>query len=361
MPFLGLDISLRDTQMKHNLFSLIILIACAPLFLAGANSLHSDAQLFHKSEGTLLAFSRASGYCISQGKWLDHIADKYPDLASRAQLAQAEFELAFPEACKFMLTFVASAMKTTVEAFESTLLDAMQVKSKEILPGDDSIPRDQAIEFIATVLSRGKGNVESPVFELLLATSSTTRRSPASELSRGFFQPFNTKGHAKSLGASVKMRIPRSWVAKEGDRPHVVQKWVEGAGFGRGIVLLMVMEPDSEAQIEWKVQLDRPDACKVLFGGAHLTNISRARWFSIDGLPTVACEYEQTSTTAFGAIAMRSVSMMTFVENTPVVVQCSVSALASESIDVPAMFSRISMLCNAISTQIVFPAQYTSN
>lgn len=36
---------------------------------------------------------------------------------------------------------------------------------------------------------------------------------------------FTTKGHPKSLGVSLKISIPADWEMKEGERPHIIQKF----------------------------------------------------------------------------------------------------------------------------------------
>lgn len=39
------------------------------------------------------------------------------------------------------------------------------------------------------------------------------------------YSRYNTKGHSKSLGLNIVIDIPRIFIANEGKRPHIIQKW----------------------------------------------------------------------------------------------------------------------------------------
>lgn len=47
----------------------------------------------------------------------------------------------------------------------------------------------------------------------------------------------NIKNHPKSLGVNLKIRPPLRWTIKEGDRPHIVKKFVKGNGEFFGITI----------------------------------------------------------------------------------------------------------------------------
>ena len=36
---------------------------------------------------------------------------------------------------------------------------------------------------------------------------------------------YNSKGHEKSKGLEIQIEIPNDWIKKEGERPHIIQKF----------------------------------------------------------------------------------------------------------------------------------------
>ncbi|RJP31871.1 MAG: hypothetical protein C4547_15005, partial [Phycisphaerales bacterium] len=49
---------------------------------------------------------------------------------------------------------------------------------------------------------------------------------------------FSTKDHPKARGANFTIAYPSSWKAAEGERPHIVQKFVSEGGRGFEIVMI---------------------------------------------------------------------------------------------------------------------------
>ncbi|MDP1948575.1 MAG: hypothetical protein Q8L77_13850 [Nitrospirota bacterium] len=61
----------------------------------------------------------------------------------------------------------------------------------------------------------------------------------AKEFTTGNLTKFSTAGHPKSKGVNMVLSYPNSWLAKEGERPNIVQKFVSDGGRGLEMALII--------------------------------------------------------------------------------------------------------------------------
>ena len=66
--------------------------------------------------------------------------------------------------------------------------------------------------------------------------------APEKEFIDGFNKILLTKGHPKSKGLDLQIRVPNSWSIQEGDRPNVIKKAVSQNGKGFEMVILIVSD-----------------------------------------------------------------------------------------------------------------------
>ena len=72
---------------------------------------------------------------------------------------------------------------------------------------------------------------------------------------------YSTTGHPKSYGLTIQVEIPTSWNQKEGERPHIVQKFSSSSGSGKAKVsTIMILPVPSEFN-----ELNNEDIVNVLF------------------------------------------------------------------------------------------------
>ena len=69
-----------------------------------------------------------------------------------------------------------------------------------------------------------------PFLEIFLAFQ--FQDQPHNEFFEDYTYSYSTEGHEKSLGTKWKIDVPLSWRAMEGDRPHVIQKFISHYGYG---------------------------------------------------------------------------------------------------------------------------------
>lgn len=207
-----------------SIFGVFVALASAPVM--------ADYS-FGRSEGALTGLSRAYGYLLGQEYSLKRIAKLYPSLQAQVRSAELEFVTTYGSTTKEKLTEAMAAgigpdkIRQMTSRVESGI--AQQVNSTPFT-------QQEGVNFIAEVHRRAKGEIESKVLPFLVAANYKAR--PASEYSANFLQKFKTQGHPKALGLNLKMNLPVSWVASEGERPHIVQKWQSMAGYGEQLITL---------------------------------------------------------------------------------------------------------------------------
>lgn len=198
--------------------------------VAGHSRIYAQA-----ASDLLVELSRVVGFVKGQRYSLNRVKTEFPELALRAEKAEAEFNLTFGAGERKIL----DALR---EMYGSEFSAYVKKADEEIASKLSSQPinREVALDFLAQVESRGQGKIPSPFLETLLAYQ--FMGSAAEEFSRGYTRIFRTKGHAKAKGVDFQIRHPISWKAAEGDRPNVIHKFVSENGRGLEIIMLMVKD-----------------------------------------------------------------------------------------------------------------------
>jgi len=206
--------------------------------LAATYALSSGAELNYNQQ-SIKALSRAYGFLLGQDYSLERIESTYPGLRLQVESARLEFGASF------------GGVK---EKFERELTQAMgepnfqrirqDLKQKLVeLLGQQPMTADAASQFLGQVKARAKGNeIEPEVLTYLLAVNYS--QAPVSEFLNGFRQRFNTDGRGKAQGIKLTLQLPRSWLAQEAERPHLVQKWTNEGGTGLSLIMLDIRDAE---------------------------------------------------------------------------------------------------------------------
>ena len=167
------------------------------------------------------------GYCLGQQRSLDQIRRDFPSLGVSLYQAEAAFSVTFGKSC------------TAIgEQFSDAVRQRLKDEFDKKLPAT-SITESVARDFIARVSSRAKGDIDTPVKETLLSFNPDFRKSPGLEFMRGFTRTYSTANHPKAKGLNLEIKVPMSWMAREGNRPNVVQFFK--AEYGRSDVAALIM------------------------------------------------------------------------------------------------------------------------
>lgn len=172
------------------------------------------ARDISKSEMTNL--TRTYGFYLGQAYSLESIEKKHPKLANMAFKAKQDFDT----------TFLSSVNNIKDILRKKGILKFLNSKtiSKSLKP---QFTYNEASHFIDTVEKRAKGDLEKPVLKTLLAYNPTYEKYPHEEFSDGFKTKYKNDGSGKAQGIRFSIEIPKSWKIADGQRPHVVKKFLK--------------------------------------------------------------------------------------------------------------------------------------
>lgn len=123
------------------------------------------------------------------------------------------------------------------------------------------------------------------------------------ESSSSFWQnrcDFSTSGGGKALGVKIKLSVPCAWQAADGDRPHVVKKFInssDGNTIAQTIAIYKREAPFSKAEID---KLFSQQGLKEL--SQDLGKFVAGRRIKIDGLESGEITFKTTRETAVGTL-----------------------------------------------------------
>lgn len=208
------------------------LLRCACAIFSLLSSTAPAAAIEH-NQGSVKALSKAYGFVLGQNYTLQRIRVAYPHAALQVEQARLAFNAAFPDIQDKLERELVSAI--TEQKFRE-LKREINKKITDTVAVQQITPQT-AEGFLETVKARSKGNdIEEDVLRYLLAVRYAS--NPVGEYVDGFRQRYRTDGTGKSQGIKVALQVPRSWLAKDGERPHIVKKWLSEGGTGKYVLHL---------------------------------------------------------------------------------------------------------------------------
>lgn len=195
------------------------------------------AAALNHNQTSIKAISKAYGFILGQEFSLARVERTYPDAAMQVELARVTFNSAFPDIKKKLEAELTAAL--TAPKFKE-LRAGMDSKIRPMLTKQQLTPQ-LAQQFLEQVKERAKGEeMEPDVLRYLLVIRYAN--NPVAEFGDGFRQRFRTDGSGKSQGIRLVLQLPRSWIAKDGERPHIVQKWTSEGGTGSSMIMLDIRD-----------------------------------------------------------------------------------------------------------------------
>lgn len=334
-------------------YSLVLTTCFAFLLFTGNATAQSD---FPATRQAALNVSEAFGFLYGQNYSLELIESRYPDLAAQVMLAETKFSSTYSGAEEQLESTIVSmagqdGLAKVYEQFETRV--------EEVIAGQLQ-DRESAVAFLGEVQARADGQIPSPIHEVLLAARNMSH--PEREIHDGYTTLFSTTGHPKSMGLDAEVKLPLSWVASEGRRPHIVQKWRNLAGHGRSTIMLLIQEMDaslSKAEVDGLLEVE--DFSTWMPEGGEYLGATRLR---MDGEPAVAVDYFLTQDTGPATVVIRVRQYQMFVGDKAVSLQCQAGAgvgtgpMAFKTIDAArdsslATFATNEQLCYLVANSIV--------
>jgi len=208
--------------------SIIFCMLCA-LFVSGQTPANITKPLPERA-------TEAYGYLIGQEYYLQKIKTKFPDLQSKITLAQFSFDRTFGKSKDNLKYFFKQNLGE--KEFNELDMKVLTVIRKSI--NNQAFTKEIAFNFITEVENRAKGQIASQFLETLLSFQYLDK--PEDEFLKGFTKIFKTKGHIKAKGTDWQIKVPISWRTEEGDRPNIIQKFLNDNCLYRQSITLMVKE-----------------------------------------------------------------------------------------------------------------------
>lgn len=308
-----------------------------------------DGPLINHNEKSVRGLAKAYGFLIGQDSTLREIARRYPTMTAEAQLARLTFDAAFPgllPAIERELTIVVGAEK--LPALREQMLKALDDLRQPLDP-------TAAAEFLQQVRDRSRGEgVETDVLSYLLAIRYS--RQPVSEYVDGFRERYQTDGTGKAQGVKLVLQLPRSWLAQDGERPHIVQKWTNEGGTGLSVITLDIRDLGGPAPTVQEVdELIRSGEMRREF--AALGTVLDLGRFTVERQPGVRLELS-TLQERVGPLYSRGVLYQVYFRGKAVGLMCMASRPESERSRADDASKLLEPLCRQVANSLVLIQLY---
>lgn len=185
------------------------------------------------------------------------------------------------------------------------------------------INEKQAREFVELVRQRAKGNIESPVLETLLLFESNYEAHPEREFLAGYKYSFSSAESTKTKGVHFTIEAPRTWAAKEGKRPNIVQKFVSENGRGPGFLVIQVKDlplaPGEKVTARDVEEMLNPKGIRdFLPDGATYINSGR---ITLENLPGLWVRFKAGMSRVRNVVEMETIIYVVFYEKKMIQIQ----------------------------------------
>ncbi|AKJ63936.1 hypothetical protein [Kiritimatiella glycovorans] len=287
---------------------LIALIATAPNVFAEiklSNALAKD-------------IGQAYGFYLGQNYSLNEISKKYPSLSGLSLIAEKEFSATFKSSIEGMDALMAKHAKSEWNKIKKQL--TTQIASSIQI---DQISEAQARQFVELVRERANGNIESPVIETYLLFKSGYEKNPEREFLDGYKYKYTTNGVGKAKGVAFSIESPKTWVAKEGNRPNIVQKFVSENGRGLEILLILIKEvplqPGEKITEKDVLEILNPKDIQDFIpdGGVHLNSGK----LTLENLPGFWVHFKMDMARVRNTVGMETIMYTIFYKNKMIQIQ----------------------------------------
>lgn len=310
--------------MKSTLRLLAILLG----FIAWSPYASAEIQL---SNALAEDIGQAYGFYLGQDYSLSEISKKYPSMSGLAIIAEKEFSATFNSSIDGMDALMSKHAKTEWEKIKDQLANQI---ANSINIGQ--ITESQARQFIELVRQRAKGDIESPIIETLLLFKSGYEKHPEREFLDSYKYKYRTNGTGKAKGVAFSIETPKTWAAKEGNRPNIVQKFVSENGRGFELLLVLIKEaplaPNETITEKDVAEILNPTHIKdFLPGSAEYVASGK---MTLENLPGFWVHFKMNMSRVRSSIGMEAIMYTIFYKNKMIQIQGQVTTSANgESMD----------------------------
>lgn len=208
------------------------------LFILITNFLYANEQFTQKD---LEDASYIYGFYIGQNYSLDMISAKYPNLKNQVTIAKMNFDNKFGKTINNIDQIFNKLDKSKWEETKRKIVATIKQKFSTY-----DISEKEALDAIKKLRDRANGKMELSVLKKFLIFNPEYKNNPAMEFIDGYTYTYENDGSGKARGIPFKIKVPLSWKAENGRRPHIVQKFTKVEHGVEGSAIFMVLINDDE-------------------------------------------------------------------------------------------------------------------
>ncbi|MEK7995377.1 MAG: hypothetical protein AAB403_16365 [Planctomycetota bacterium] len=304
------------------------------------------------NQNSVVALSKTYGFLFGQEYSLRRIEATYPDLRIQVQLARLEFDTTFPGVKENLEAELTSAIG-------STNFDKVRAQTESGVRGlldQQAMTPTLAQQFVGQVRARAKGNeMEAEVLNYLLAVQYA--QDPVGEFLAGFRQRFRTDGTGKSQGVRLNLQVPRSWVAQEGERPHIVRKWASEGGTGLSYIMLDIRDAQGYSPTAREIeQFVRSGEAREMF--SEFGQVLDIGSFSVEGRTGYWSELAMTQERAGFRLYLRGLMYQLFLSGRAIGIICMAGAKEGENQKADTAALLVKPVCQQVINSLVLEQVY---
>jgi hypothetical protein len=226
------------------------------------------------------------GFVLGQELSLERIKSEFPELKRSTTIASSKFDSSFPNIKSKLISQLTIALGK--EAFRNVDKELRTNTANAIL--EQTITKLDANAFLDEVNKRAEGHIPPPIIDYILSVIYLS--NPAREYFDGYRQRFSSQHHNKSQGINLTLQLPKSWKAKEGERPHIVQKWISQGGTGLDMIHLDIRDTEgytlTDADVEnlvssGEVRSSVPNGWSHMDSGIFHIELRKGYWVEMAG------------------------------------------------------------------------------
>jgi hypothetical protein len=175
------------------------------------------------------------------------------------------------------------------------------------------------------------------------------------------FVYYESSGHPKALGLDFKIKYPSSWIPQEGNRPHIVQKFIDESSPSLPTILVLIRKLDyvmknSEIDVEFStdnLKKSLPPNCRYVTSQNKLL---------VDGVRTASADYIVTRTAESSTIGVeaqiynRAYTM--FWQKYMIQIQCSVSQRGIDDNTIKETFAAYRTLFAVLANSFILSSKW---
>lgn len=305
-------------------------------------------------DAVITEMSQAYGFYIGQDYSLDLIKSIDPRLDPQIQISKLKFKKSFG---KSLSTIDSILLSKSMEwqKIKSRMNDKIKSSIKTTISDYDS---DQLNDFVLLVEKRAGGDISQPIIGTLLTFNPRYLKNPTLEFTDGFKFRFSSKDNPKAKGLDFHLDLPKSWLAKEANRPNIVQKFISQNGHGSAMIMILVLSlPDVNNVTEEDVkEITRSDEMKDML--PENAQFIDGGFIKIDNLPGYDQEYKISNMGLDKEVITHTKAYNVYYKNKMISIQCSVVSPKDEERNTDSIFMKYKELFKLVAGSLVVQSQW---